>query len=32
MGGDVLFDCDLHGDAGRSGDHSTDVPPINQII
>jgi riboflavin-specific deaminase-like protein len=32
MGGDVLFDCDLHADAERSDENDPDVPPVNQVI
>jgi hypothetical protein len=32
MGGDVLFDCDLHADADPSDGNDPDVAPVNQII
>jgi riboflavin-specific deaminase-like protein len=32
MGGDVLFDCDLHADAEPSDGNDADVPPVNQVI
>jgi hypothetical protein len=32
MGGDVLFDCDLHGEAEPRGDGGHDTPPVNQVI
>jgi len=32
MGGDVLFDCDLHADAEPSDGNDPDVPPVNQVI
>jgi riboflavin-specific deaminase-like protein len=32
MGGDVLFDCDLHADAEPSDGNDPEVPPVNQII
>jgi diaminohydroxyphosphoribosylaminopyrimidine deaminase/5-amino-6-(5-phosphoribosylamino)uracil reductase len=32
MGGDVLFDCDLHADAEPSDGNDLDVPPVNQVI
>jgi riboflavin-specific deaminase-like protein len=32
MGGDVLFDCDLHADAEPSDGTDPEVPPVNQII
>jgi riboflavin-specific deaminase-like protein len=32
MGGDVLFDCDLHGEAEPRGETGRDTPPVNQVI
>ena len=32
MGGDVLFDCDLHADAEPTDGNDPDVPPVNQVI
>jgi diaminohydroxyphosphoribosylaminopyrimidine deaminase / 5-amino-6-(5-phosphoribosylamino)uracil reductase len=32
MGGDVLFDCDLHADAEPSDGNDPGVPPVNQVI
>ena len=32
MGGDVLFDCDLHAEAEPSDGSGTGVPLVNQVI
>lgn len=32
MGGDVLFDCDLHADAEPHPDQDPEVTPVNQVI
>ena len=32
MGGDVLFDCDLHAVAEPTDGNDPDVPPVNQVI
>jgi diaminohydroxyphosphoribosylaminopyrimidine deaminase/5-amino-6-(5-phosphoribosylamino)uracil reductase len=32
MGGDVLFDCDLHANADPPDENESDAPPVNQVI
>jgi hypothetical protein len=32
MGGDVLFDCDLHADAEPNQEQRSNVTTVNQVI